>query len=120
MYSTTDLQLFIRIADQGTLSQAARDLALSTATASAGLKRLEQKLGTRLFVRSTRSMRLTRDGEVFLEYSRQALALLGEGEALIRTESRRSAAISASRRHPIWGGMCCCRSSMRSSSCIRR
>lgn len=88
MYSTTDLQLFIRIADQGTLSQAARDLELSTATASAGLKRLEQKLGTRLFVRSTRSMRLTRDGEVFLEYSRQALALLGEGEALIRSDKQ--------------------------------
>ncbi len=86
MYSTADLQLFIRTADSGNLSQAARDLDLSTATASASLKRLEQKLGTRLFVRSTRSMRLTQDGEVFLEYGRNALALLKEGEALISAD----------------------------------
>ncbi|WP_394781318.1 LysR family transcriptional regulator [Undibacterium sp.] len=86
MYSTADLQLFIRTADTGNLSQAARDLELSTATASASLKRLEQKLGTRLFVRSTRSMRLTQDGEIFLEYGRNALALLKEGEALITAD----------------------------------
>ncbi|HTD05125.1 LysR family transcriptional regulator [Undibacterium sp.] len=86
MYSTADLQLFIRTADTGNLSQAARDLELSTATASASLKRLEQKLGTRLFVRSTRSMRLTQDGEIFLEYGRNALALLKEGEALIAAD----------------------------------
>ncbi|GGC91578.1 LysR family transcriptional regulator [Undibacterium terreum] len=86
MYSTSDLQLFIRTAETGNLSQAARGLELSTATASASLKRLEQKLGTRLFVRSTRSMRLTQDGEIFLEYSRGALTLLKEGEALISAD----------------------------------
>ncbi|MES2070738.1 MAG: LysR family transcriptional regulator [Pseudomonadota bacterium] len=88
MYSTADLQLFIRTADTGNLSQAARGLELSTATASASLKRLEQKLGTRLFVRSTRSMRLSQDGEIFLEYARNALALLKEGEALIATDKQ--------------------------------
>lgn len=86
MYSTSDLQLFIRTADTGNLSRAARDLELSAATASASLKRLEQKLGARLFARSTRSMRLTQEGEIFLEYSRNALALLKEGEALIAAD----------------------------------
>jgi DNA-binding transcriptional LysR family regulator len=83
MYTTTELQLFIRTADTGNLSRAARDLDLSVATASAGLKRLEQRLATHLFVRSTRSMRLTPEGETFLEYCRHALALLDEGEAML-------------------------------------
>ncbi|WP_211474002.1 LysR family transcriptional regulator [Collimonas humicola] len=83
MYSTTDLQLFIYTADLGSLSNAARQLDLLPATASASLKRLEQQLNARLFVRSTRSMRLTPEGSVFLEYSRQALALLNEGQALL-------------------------------------
>lgn len=86
MYTTTDLQLFIRTADSGNLSKAARALNLQPATASASLKRLEQRLDTRLFERSTRSMRLTQQGEIFLEYCRNALALLGEGEAAIAAE----------------------------------
>lgn len=86
MYSTTDLQLFIYTADLGSLSNAARQLDLLPATASASLKRLEQQLNARLFVRSTRSMRLTPEGSVFLEYSRQALALLNEGQALLNAD----------------------------------
>lgn len=86
MYSTTDLQLFIQTADLGSLSKAARQLDLLPATASASLKRLEQQLNARLFVRSTRSMRLTPEGSLFLEYSRQALALLQEGRALLNAD----------------------------------
>jgi|SRR5450830_1299360 len=83
MYSTTDLQLLIHTADTGSLSQAARLLGVLPATASASLKRVEQRLNTRLFARSTRSMRLTPEGEIFLEYCRDALALLQEGETLL-------------------------------------
>jgi len=83
MYATTDLQLLIHTADTGSLSQAARLLGVLPATASASLKRIEQRLATRLFARSTRSMRLTPEGEIFLEYCRDALALLQEGETLL-------------------------------------
>jgi DNA-binding transcriptional LysR family regulator len=83
MYATTDLQLLIHTADTGSLSQAARILGILPATASASLKRVEQRLNTRLFARSTRSMRLTPEGEIFLEYCRDALALLQEGETLL-------------------------------------
>ncbi|AKZ63339.1 LysR family transcriptional regulator [Herbaspirillum hiltneri N3] len=83
MYATTDLQLLIHTADTGSLSQAARILGVLPATASASLKRIEQRLNTRLFARSTRSMRLTPEGEIFLEYCRDALALLQEGETLL-------------------------------------
>lgn len=83
MYAITDLQLLIHTADTGSLSQAARILGMLPATASASLKRVEQRLNTRLFARSTRSMRLTPEGEIFLEYCRDALALLQEGETLL-------------------------------------
>ncbi|ASU38701.1 LysR family transcriptional regulator [Herbaspirillum sp. meg3] len=83
MYAITDLQLLIHTADTGSLSQAARILGILPATASASLKRVEQRLNTRLFARSTRSMRLTPEGEIFLEYCRDALALLQEGESLL-------------------------------------
>ncbi|HEY8607824.1 MAG TPA: LysR family transcriptional regulator [Noviherbaspirillum sp.] len=83
MYSIADLQLFVRTADTGSLTRAARELGLLPATASAALKRLEQKLDARLFERSTRSLRLTPRGEIFLDYCRGALALLAEGEALL-------------------------------------
>ena len=58
-----DLQLFVTTADLGNLSAAARRLDISPAVASAALKRLEQQLDVRLFSRSTRSLRLTPEGE---------------------------------------------------------
>ncbi|WP_055136594.1 LysR family transcriptional regulator [Pseudomonas corrugata] len=78
-----DLQLFVRAADLGSLSAAARGMDLSAAVASAALKRIEQHLGARLLARSTRSLRLTAEGEGFLEYARAALGNLDEGRRLL-------------------------------------
>lgn len=74
-----DLQLFVRTAELGNLSAAARHLDISPAVASAGLKRLELQLQVRLFSRSTRSMRLTPEGELFLVHARLALQSLEDG-----------------------------------------
>ncbi len=78
-----DLQLFVRAADLGSLSAAARVMDMSAAVASAALKRIEQQLGARLLARSTRSLRLTAEGEGFLEYARAALSNLDEGRRLL-------------------------------------
>ena len=78
-----DLQLFVRAADLGSLSAAARVMDLSAAVASAALKRIEQHLGARLLARSTRSLRLTAEGEGFLEYARAGLSSLDEGRRLL-------------------------------------
>ncbi|WP_335946031.1 LysR family transcriptional regulator [Pseudomonas sp. G166] len=78
-----DLQLFVRAADLGSLSAAARVMDLSAAVASAALKRIELHLGARLLARSTRSLRLTAEGEGFLEYARAALGSLEEGRRLL-------------------------------------
>lgn len=81
-----DLQLFVRAAEHGSLSAAARLLDLSPAVASAALKRLEAQLGARLLARSTRSLRLTAEGEGFLAHARAALTSLDEGRRLLARE----------------------------------
>lgn len=78
-----DLQLFVRAADLGSLSAAARVMDLSPAVASAALKRIEVQLGARLLARSTRSLRLTAEGQGFLDYARTALSSLDEGRRLL-------------------------------------
>jgi len=83
MLRTDDLQVFVRTADLGSLSAAARTLELSPAVASAALKRLEAELGCRLLVRSTRSLRLTGEGEQYLMHARAALQSLAEGQQLL-------------------------------------
>ncbi|WP_416422276.1 LysR family transcriptional regulator [Pseudomonas sp. App30] len=92
-----DLQLFVRAADLGSLSAAARVMDLSPAVASAALKRIEAQLGARLLARSTRSLRLTAEGEHFLEYARAALGSLEEGrQALARSQEQVSGVIQLS------------------------
>jgi DNA-binding transcriptional LysR family regulator len=79
-----DLATFVATAEQGSLSAAARLLELSPAVASASLKRLEADLGVILFVRSTRSMRLTLAGERLLGRSKALLDGLREAEDELR------------------------------------
>jgi DNA-binding transcriptional LysR family regulator len=75
-----DLEIFVTAADNGGLSAAARQLGISPAVASAALKRLESDLHTALFVRTTRSIRLTLAGERFLARCRTLLEGLREAE----------------------------------------
>lgn len=83
MKALNDLDIFVRTADNGSLSATARALDLTPAAASAALKRLEAELGVQLFVRSTRSLRLTPHGEQFLAQCRPAVAALQQaGEQL--------------------------------------
>jgi DNA-binding transcriptional LysR family regulator len=76
MKALNDLDIFVRTAENGSLSATARALDLTPAATSAALKRLEAELGVQLFLRSTRSLRLTVHGELFLAQCRPALALL--------------------------------------------
>ncbi|AZF42750.1 Transcriptional regulator [Pseudomonas sp. R1-43-08] len=88
MSSILDLEVFVRTADAGSLSAAARGLGLTPAAASIALKRLETRLGLRLFARSTRSMRLTEEGRRYLDSVRVALAALSEGEQALKQQSQ--------------------------------
>ncbi|MGF6982538.1 DNA-binding transcriptional LysR family regulator [Paraburkholderia atlantica] len=79
MIRLEDLRIFLSAADNGSLSAAARQLDLTPAVASVGLKRLETELGTRLLARSTRSLRLTPDGERYLQYARSVMEQVEAG-----------------------------------------
>ncbi len=78
MTRLTDLELLTRIADLGSLTAAARALDWSPAAASAALKRLEAEWGVAVFVRSTRSLRLSAEGERLMPHVRQALQAMGQ------------------------------------------
>ena len=79
-----ELQLFRRAAALGNLSAAGRELGLSPATASARLQALEKSLGAALFVRTTRRIALTEEGEHFLPHAERALDELEAGRTAVR------------------------------------
>lgn len=87
MNSLRDFELFLQVAEHGSLSAAARRLDITPAAASVALKRLEGEIGISLFLRSTRSLRLTDEGRIFLEHCRQAVQLMTDGRAAALTGS---------------------------------
>lgn len=79
MLRLEDLTLFVRAAALGSFSEAAREVGLPPAQVSAAIKRLETHLNIRLFARSTRSLRLTPEGETWLPFATQMLDTLHAG-----------------------------------------
>jgi len=79
MLRLEDLTLFVRAAALGSFSEAAREVGLQPAQVSAAIKRLETHLNIRLFARSTRSLRLTQEGETWLPFATQMLDTLHAG-----------------------------------------
>lgn len=69
----TLLSTFVRIAERGSISAAARDLGLSQASASRHLSELEARLNTALIERTTHNLALTETGRTALEDARDLL-----------------------------------------------
>jgi DNA-binding transcriptional LysR family regulator len=78
-----DLDIFARVAATGSMSQAARDLGLSPPVISKRIKRLEERLGTRLLQRTTRQIALTEAGAGFHERVLTILASVDEAETWV-------------------------------------
>ena len=68
-----DVEVFSAIAENGSLSAAARRLGLAPMTVSRRLAALEGELGVRLFHRTTRAVSLTAEGETFLPFAAKLL-----------------------------------------------
>ncbi len=66
METLSNLEAFVRSAESGSFSEAARRLGLTPAAVSRNVAILERNLGVRLFYRSTRGLKLTEAGESFL------------------------------------------------------
>ncbi|ODU48227.1 LysR family transcriptional regulator [uncultured Aquimonas sp.] len=74
------LELFCLAAECGSFAAAAQRAGLTPAAVSRSVARLESRLGTRLFARSTRRLRLTEAGALYHRECREALSRLGEAE----------------------------------------
>jgi DNA-binding transcriptional LysR family regulator len=80
---TAEMETFLCVACTGSLSAAARELALTPSAVSRIITRLEKRLGVRLIVRSTRSLRLTSEGESYALAARRILKDLDDTELTI-------------------------------------
>jgi len=79
-----EMAVFVRVAESGNLSRAARELKLSQPSVSRIVGTLEARLGTTLLLRTTRSISLTEAGTLYLERAKYLLAEMEEAEQAAR------------------------------------
>lgn len=82
-----DLEIFARIVTAGSLSAAGREMGLSPPVVSKRVQRLEERLGARLFQRTTRKVTLTEAGQGFYERVVAILASIEEAESQLARKS---------------------------------
>ena len=78
-------KVFYYVAKLGSLTAAAGELSVSQPAVSQALKQLEKALNTRLFVRSSKGIRLTSEGQVLYEHVKEAYEQLMLGEKKLRS-----------------------------------
>ena len=79
----TEIELFVQVAEMGSLSRAAEALGLSNAAASRHLAALEERLSARLVQRNTRRLFLTDVGDAFYHRCKPLLAEMHEAESAV-------------------------------------
>ena len=81
---TLQIKSFIAIAETGTFSHAADVVGRTQSAVSLQIKKLEESLGSQLFDRTSRRVKLTEQGEVFLGYAKRIMALQWEAYSRIK------------------------------------
>lgn len=79
----SELAFFSVLASSSGLGAAARSLGVTTPAVSKRLAQMEARLGVALVIRTTRRMRLTPEGEIYLDHARRILAEIDEMEQLL-------------------------------------
>lgn len=87
MIRLDDLGIFVRSAALGSFTAAAHEAGLLPGQAAEAVKRLERELDVRLFARTTRSLRLTAEGEQYLPSALAALEALRHGRDNLQQHS---------------------------------
>ena len=83
-----EIAVFVAVAQSGSFTRAAEEIGSSKSNVGKAVQRLEARLGSQLFQRTTRAVRLTEDGETYLLAAQEALEGLREAEQQLA--SRRS------------------------------
>ena len=78
-----EMEIFARIVSLGSMTAAGQSLGISAAVVSKRMKKLEDRLGTRLLQRTTRQIALTEAGQEFFERVQLILEQLDEAEAVV-------------------------------------
>lgn len=106
MNATQDMSFFHLLASQGSLVATARALGLTPPAVSKRLAALEARLGVQLVNRTTRSMSLTTEGELYFSHAARILTQIQEAEQLVRSSRatpkgliRVNASLGFGRRH---------------------
>ncbi|MBY6141505.1 LysR family transcriptional regulator [Leisingera daeponensis] len=73
MDDLNELRICVRVAEAGSFAEAARTMGLTTSSVSKAVRRLEGKIGAKLFTRTTRAVSRTSEGERFLEGAKRVL-----------------------------------------------
>lgn len=76
------LEAFIKVSDSKSFSKAAQELYLTQPTVSAHIQTLEKELKVRLFVRNTKTVKLSEDGKTLYQYARQMIELEQEIQSM--------------------------------------
>ena len=77
------LQHFVAVAEEEHFTRAAQRINIVQSALSSSIRALEEELDARLFVRTTRQVRLTAAGKVFLEKAKAALDAVGEAREAV-------------------------------------
>jgi len=101
-----EMETYIRVVEAGSFSAAAKQLNLGQPAISKTIARLEERLGIRLLLRSTRGLMTTDAGQRFFEHAKRAVVEADEAEQAVRDSSaglsgtlRISAPITFARLH---------------------
>jgi DNA-binding transcriptional LysR family regulator len=78
-----ELNTFVTVAQEGRFAQAAVRLGVTASAVSQSIRRIEARLGVRLFTRTTRSVALTEAGEALFQQARPALEQLAAADRLM-------------------------------------
>ena len=83
----SQLRMFKKIADIGSIARAAEQLHCVPSNITTRIKNLEEELGELLFIRKGRGLVLSPSGVIFLEYTNKILTLCDEAKRSISSES---------------------------------
>lgn len=84
-FTIRQLQFFVAVAEQGTVSGAAKAMSISQSSVTEAVKSLEADLGVELFLRRSRSLEITHVGHQFLRHAKKILSDVSDARSVFET-----------------------------------